>query len=50
MYVDHFIVAEPVAIKAWSAGRYTYIVLANGRTLGFPADRFPFFQKQVMRN
>ncbi len=31
---------EPVAIKAWAEGRMIYLELTDGRTFGFPADRF----------
>lgn len=32
--------SEPAAIRAWAEGRTIYIELHDGRTLGFPADRF----------
>jgi len=31
---------EPTAIKAWAERRTIYIELADGRIIGFPADRF----------
>jgi len=31
---------EPVAIRAWAEKRMIYIELADGRIVGFPADRF----------
>ena len=31
---------EPAAIRAWAEGRTVYIELTDGRTIGFPADRF----------
>ena len=31
---------EPVAIKAWAHARTIFIELTDGRTIGFPADRF----------
>ena len=31
---------EPAAIRAWSEGRTIYVELHDGRTVGFPADRF----------
>ena len=31
---------EPIAIKAWVEIRRVYIELTDGRTIGFPADRF----------
>jgi hypothetical protein len=36
---------EPVAIKAWAAGRMIYIELTDGRVVGFPADRFKILSK-----
>ena len=29
-----------VALRAWASGRTIYIELHDGRTIGFPADRF----------
>jgi len=40
MYVENIQIAEPIAIKAWSVGRTIFIELTDGRTIGFPADRF----------
>jgi hypothetical protein len=34
------ITAEPAAVRAWSEGRMIYVELADGRIVGFPADRF----------
>lgn len=34
------VVAEPVAVAAWAEGRRIVIELHDGRTIGFPADRF----------
>ena len=31
---------EPAAIRAWADGRNIYVELTDGRTIGFPADRF----------
>lgn len=31
---------EPAAVRAWAEGRTIYIELHDGRTIGFPADRF----------
>lgn len=31
---------EPAAIRAWAEGRTIYIELHDGRSVGFPADRF----------
>ena len=32
--------AEPLAMRAWTEGRKIFIELHDGRTIGFPADRF----------
>jgi len=40
MYVDTILIAEPIAINAWSVGRTIFIELTDGRTISFPADRF----------
>jgi hypothetical protein len=34
------LVVEPAAVRAWAHGRTIYIELHDGRTIGFPADRF----------
>ena len=44
MYVETLI-AEPVAINAWSTGRVIYIELTDGRTISFPANRFKILAK-----
>jgi len=31
---------EAAAIRAWADGRTIYVELTDGRTIGFPADRF----------
>jgi len=31
---------EPVAVRVWTQGRTIYVELHDGRTIGFPADRF----------
>ncbi len=31
---------EPAAVRAWAEGRTIYVELHDGRTIGFPADRF----------
>jgi hypothetical protein len=31
---------EPAALRAWAEGRTIYVELHDGRTIGFPADRF----------
>lgn len=38
--VDSQIVAESVAIRAWTEERMIYCELSDGRIIGFPADRF----------
>lgn len=40
MYVENNLIAEPIALNAWSEGRTIYIELTDGRTISFPADRF----------
>jgi len=31
---------EPAAARAWASGRMVFVELTDGRTVGFPADRF----------
>lgn len=31
---------EPLALRAWAAGRMIFVELTDGRQIGFPADRF----------
>lgn len=31
---------EPCALRAWAEGRLIFLELAEGRIIGFPADRF----------
>ncbi|MBI5528193.1 MAG: DUF2442 domain-containing protein [Deltaproteobacteria bacterium] len=31
---------EPFAVRAWAEGRMVFVHLADGRIVGFPADRF----------
>jgi hypothetical protein len=31
---------EPAAVRVWTQGRTIYVELHDGRTIGFPADRF----------
>ncbi len=31
---------EPTAIRAWAEGRTVFVELVDGRTVGFPANRF----------
>lgn len=45
MYVDTILIAEPIAINTWSKGRSIFIELTDGRTIGFPADRFKILSK-----
>ncbi len=40
MYVESALIAEPVALQAWTKGRIIHIELTDGRTISFPADRF----------
>ena len=39
------VIGEPAAIKAWAEGRMVYFELTDGRTIGFPADRFKILSK-----
>lgn len=32
--------SEPCALRAWAEGRMIFLELADGRIIGFPADRF----------
>jgi len=34
------IIAEPIAVAAWSEARKIFIELADGRVVSFPANRF----------
>jgi hypothetical protein len=45
MYTDTTLIAEPIALNAWSIGRTIYIELTDGRTISFPADRFKILSK-----
>ena len=45
MVVDNILIAEPVALKAWSEKRIIFIELTDGRTISFPADRFKILSK-----
>jgi len=36
---------EPAAIRAWAEGRTIFMELIDGRTIGFPADRFKILKK-----
>ncbi len=38
--VEQEIFSEPVATKVWVENRTIFIELTDGRTIGFPADRF----------
>jgi len=40
MNQNFHLIAEPLALNAWSEGRTVFIELTDGRTIGFPADRF----------
>ena len=37
---EHSITCETAAIRAWAEGRTIFMELHDGRTVGFPADRF----------
>jgi len=45
MYDEQIIIAEPLALKAWSQKRIIFIELTDGRTISFPADRFKILSK-----
>ena len=40
MVIDPPLPTEPVAVRAWAENRTIFIELYDGRTIGFPADRF----------
>jgi len=46
MYVEPLI-AEPIALNAWSIGRTIYIELTDGRTISSPADRFKILSQAL---
>jgi len=39
------LIAESIALNAWSTGRTIFIELTDGRTISFPADRFKILAK-----
>jgi len=45
MYVDNILIAEPIALNAWSKGRTIFMELTDGRNISFPADRFKILSK-----
>ena len=45
MKMNPKIIAEPIAINAYSEGRNIFIELTDGRTISFPADRFKILAK-----
>jgi hypothetical protein len=45
MYVDNMLIAEPIALNAWSIGRTIFIELTDGRNISFPAGRFKILSK-----
>ncbi len=45
MYVESTLIAEPIALKAWSQKRTIFIELTDGRTISFPSDRFRILSK-----
>lgn len=36
---------EPCALRAWAEGRMIFVELADGRIIGFPADRFKILKE-----
>ncbi|MFQ5677502.1 MAG: DUF2442 domain-containing protein [bacterium] len=36
---------EPTAVKAWAKKRTIFVELTDGRTIGFPADRFKILKE-----
>lgn len=36
---------EPAAVKAWAEKRRIFVELTDGRTIGFPADRFKILKE-----
>ncbi len=42
---ERAIVVEPAAVRAWTEGRTIFLELRDGRTVGFPADRFRILAK-----
>ena len=45
MEVNSRVQTEPSAIKAWAKKRTIFIELTDGRTVGFPADRFKILKQ-----
>ena len=41
-------IVEPTAIKAWAEDRKIYVELTDGRTIGFPADRFQILKEATV--
>lgn len=39
------ITVEPTAVKAWAKKRTIFVELTDGRTIGFPADRFKILKE-----
>lgn len=37
---DTQLAVEPAAVRVWTQGRMVFLELHDGRTVGFPADRF----------
>ena len=42
---DVRLTVEPAAVRVWTAGRTVFLELHDGRTVGFPADRFLILSK-----
>ncbi len=45
MFEQTDLAVEPTAIKAWAEKRKIYVELTDGRTVGFPADRFKILKE-----
>lgn len=43
--LDAYQTSEPIATRAWATGRTIFVELHDGRTIGFPADRFRILSK-----
>lgn len=48
MYVEPNLIAELIAMNAWSEGRTIFIELTDGRTISFPADRFKILSRATV--
>jgi hypothetical protein len=43
--INKQIIAEPLAVKAWAEKRTIYVLLHDGRIIGFPANRFKILKE-----